>query len=416
MSIVNSESAIAFAPQTGLGTDVGYGAGDAAKSKLAPLNFSLWRWHPATSLAFTVAQDQRPLPQEFGGSLLPRNTYKSGTYLAGRVSLIPRIAGSHLHWFLWSACSSMSVVRLVDGTPKDVWDYYYGAGDTYDGTSGSGSNANTYARYLSVKQLLPRDENNNYAGMAASDVRVAGMTLTATPDSPLMLTTDLVGRVPRFYDASSVMSGGNLTSSWNPQYADLPGGQPGIASSGTFVLGCKGSLQLPTGTPLDLTTASATITVSPILTTPDDERNLFSYYPERYTIRSWNVTVELTVRRLAYTMFQNIFFNGGSTWSPVVWQNGQPFSIRFETSSDTVFAGYAGFIEFWAKNITWTMAPIPFNRPGDILDAVVTGIVEVPSDGKEAWYLRVRNGRDPDKNENGATAANYMKTWPTTYS
>lgn len=427
MTIIGTDSAAAWAPQVGPGAD-----GD---NKLVALNSTTWRWHPLTTLAFAPQQSVQPLPQELSGVLLPRGVYKGGVFAAGNISMIPRFRGSHLHWLLWSTLGSMTVLKTQKEAVEQagVFDYIYGGGNDVTGTwdaAGvfspditSGEERNHYDRYLSFKRLLPPDESGEYRGEAFSDARVAGLTLRFVPNAVATMEAAIVARRPLFYRPTDVMTGGALKNEWNPAYRNLAGGVPGLPQDTHAtkpdgpIYTCKGTLMLPTGTPLDLTAVEATIQLIPNMTTPQQEAILGSYYPEASRLLNWAVGVSLTIKKGIYPLYDEIFF-GGSTgtneWSSAVWTGAEaePFSMVFQSGGalDNT-SNLPGEYEFYARKILWQQDPIR-TSPNQIVFTGLTGVVLSPGDDNISWFFRVRNDRDYDKNENGQASVGFMKTWP----
>jgi len=378
MTIVTTNSAIAFAPQ------VGTTPGDDSASKLVDITTAPYRWLPTTRLSFGTVQNQSPLPQELSGTLLPRGAYKGGSYVGGTFDFIPRVGGSHLHWFLYSFGSSWE----VDEETTDVkFGHYYGTGDNaiaaWDPTSEaskatSGGGANDTDRYLSFKRLLPPanadDTLTTTPGETFEDCRIGQLQFNFAPGTPVGCTAAIVGRKGAFVEDTSA----GVSTYWNPAYEATASNFPGLQASDEVLLGCKGSFELPTpGNTLDLSVLSTTL-----------KKNM-------------------------YDINQQVVYNGGAAWSPIVWRSGEPLKLISETASDTLFGGgtFAGALEFWAQDIMWTITPLTYSA-GEILTANLTGIVLEPTAGSAAWYVKILNDRDPDEDEDAAISAGFFD-WPT---
>ena len=416
MTIIGTESSIAWCPQTGTAPGTDNPPTTSSGSKLPALANPLWRWHYALNLEIAPQQLQAPLPMQVGGPLLPSGTYKGGAWAQGALQMFPRFSSDHLHWLLWSACSTYSLTHAevpvsVAASPVAAWDYLYGGGDDLTGTyetdgvftvdSTTGTARNNVNRYLGLKRLLPPDENGYYWGETISDARVSALVFEAGPGTPLRTTVGFVGRVPTLYDQTGTMHAGILMEEeWTPEY--IASGWPGLPD-GDVLTSCRGDLNLPTGSPLSLGAVDVTLAISPNMTTPMQERVLFNYYPEGYNILGWNIAVNLTIKKGVYELYDRIFFGGDHTaWSPAPWTSGDPFNIIFQSGTNSLATDTLPVeMEFYADTITWSMEPIT-TAAGQIVAARVTGIVQAPEDGFVGWYLRVRNGQDP--------AA--IKVWP----
>jgi len=409
MTMITTDQSIAFAPQAG------NAPGDDNTSKLVAVTDASYRWLPATNIALGTQQDQKPLPMEMSGALLPRSAYKGASFVSGAVEIIPRTGGSHLHWVLMSMGSSYA--HKLDGSAHD---HYYGTGDNpiaaWDPTNeaskaASGGGPNNKSYFLSAKRVFPKPDGNasiqTRSGETYEDLRVMAASLTFAPGSPVTMQLGFVGRKSSFVADTSAGS----ASYWYPAYKDLATDFPGLPDNSTFCLGVRGELNMPDGgTSLNISATGATVDIQAAMTTPQEEQILFSYHPETFEIKARNVTVTINVKRNVLAMYRNIYFGGGSDWSPVVWGNGSPFSIVAKTASDTAFSSFAGEIEFWAQDIAWEMKPI-VSKPGQILGAQIVGTVLEPENGSAAWYIRVRNDRDPETDENGDADTGFYD-WP----
>lgn len=417
MSIVGTNAGVAWAPQVGITS--------GATNKVAD-DSATWRWHPANNLPFAPRQMQAPLPQELTGSLLPRGTYKSGVWAEGACEFIPRCSATHLNWLFWALCSSQAVDQVeVSSSPVNAWDYLYGGGTNLTGTYNSagvftatttvGSNRNELDRYLAVKRLLPPDESGNYRGEVILDARVAALSLRAVPTQPLTMTAGFLARRPTWYQSANVMSGGALLSHWDPATRTLGSQIPGLPNN-DFFTSCVGDIDIGAKSTADLSAATVEVVIAPNLTTPQQEQVLFDYYPEMFRTTSWNVGVNIIIRKGVYDLYDSIFFNDSATegadWSPVVWSSGKPFYVHFANANpDYIVSGVSAELGFYARQISWQMEPIAFT-PGQLTAVRISGVVEDPGDGKVAWCLRHRAARNPDKDENAASSPGFMTTWP----
>lgn len=394
MTTVSTDSAIAVCSQA---------SADAADEPA--LSNAHWRWIPALSATLAPQQFQQPLPRYLSGAYLPRGTYKSGAFASGQLSFMPTANASNSHWLLWSMFSTMSVVGAAA-----PFDYYYGAGEEgqsteFDGVTPitTGSSKNAAAKYLAVKRLLPEEPDGSQKGDVIYGARVARTQLTFSPDSPLVMAADLIGKRPAIVDSPT-------GDDWNPLIA-ATATNPGYPSDDGVLLGCKGELLLPTASSIDISPAGATLTFVPRLPTVQQQRRLFSYYPDSFPTLDWAVIVQIVITRGMNELYDKIFFGGSGAsadWSPTVWA-GEPFSIKAETPGNIDGIGEAGYIKFYAEKMSWTMQPIAL-VPGQIVAIAITGVVEENSNGA-SWFLQRHNGRDPDVDELGAASVGFMTTF-----
>jgi len=410
MTMTTTAQAVAFAPQPG------NAPGNDSASALVSVTDESYRWLTTSNISLATAQDQKPLPLEMAGSLLPRAVYKGGAFVGGTIALIPRVSGSHLHWLLFSLTSSWA--HKADGTKHD---HYYGTGDdpvaTWDPSSettkaATGGGANDTDYFLSAKRLFPKPDSassiTTRSGETYEDLRASNLRITFAPAAPVAFEFGLVGRKSALVKNTSA----GAATYWDPKYKDTALGFPGLPDNSSFLLGCKGEMKMPAGgTDLNLSSTGAEINIAALLTSPQDEQIMFSYHPETFRVLARNVTVSIRIKRNVLAMYSNIYANGGEEWSPTVWKNGAPLSIVAESPDDAEFGTFPGQLEFWAKDIEWSMAPL-LSDAGKILGGVITGTVTEPEGNTAAWYLRIRNDRDPDIDENGDASVGFYN-WPT---
>jgi len=380
MTIVGTNSALAFAPQASLGNP-------------RAANHASFGWIPFITGTLGVISNQDNLPTEVSGSLLPGGAYKTGFVVGGRVECYPRVSLDAFHWLL--ACHTSGNYRCFTVTTTGFPDYYrtyYGVASTFTEPTNTtsfptnGKTANDVVRYLTGKMLLPKV--NGQDGEIYGDLVVSTITLDATRKGPLRVIADMIGRTVSY---SANVSGTEWTYSTN-------------VSGDTIPTTCVGTIQSPQAT-IDLSYATR-ITVQSVaqLTPPDATQPHFAYSPRNFAILARTVTVTVELNLEDYSLPRQIFYNGGNTWDPIVWLGDRPFFVEFRTPGGILGDGSVpGAIAFWARRMAWAAAPME-TTGGALKTITIVGTLQrddTTSTGAE-WYIRTTQ------------AGNRTTAWPTT--
>lgn len=376
MSLIGTDSAVAFAPQADKGTP-------------AALGDSNFRWQLVRSMSLQPIQNQEFLELEIGGSLMPGGLYKTGYYGGGDMSLYPRVDADQMHYLLYSLGSTFATQELSAGVAHEN---FYGCGtgftpptapvagaqfDYTDATmAASGGGANRAQLYLTGKQLLPAPANDVSRGQIFEDLRPTGLQITSSKGA-VMAQMGFQGRAVTFYESAT---GANWT----------PGN---LAADDTVPVGCRGELNIG-DTTVDIAVAqSVQVVVAPNLTSPNDEQGMFSYVPEEYNTTSWSVTFQLAFNLLDWTAFTRARYaapSGGTRiWTPTPWIGDEPFWLEFLTPG-AVHGAFDGSLGVWGNKVAWAMQPIQLT-PGTIVGAMLVGrVLRSPTNDVE-WFLRTVN-------------------------
>jgi len=318
-------------------------------------------WHKAVSNSFQPIELVQPFPPELGGTLLAGGLYKGGYYAGGDINMVPRL-DNNLGWLLWSFAGSASITGsgpythifpgMRDKVVPDKW--------------------------LTFRRIIP-EAGGTFFGEAYANCRVQDIILTAQPGSILNMRASVLG-------ITSTPTSSAAGAGWDP---DTDGGYELYTGA---PIACKGHVELPDGEPLsDIN--SATIRLSNGGPNPQQMMVLGQYTPADIPVLSRTITVELTAFWRNATIWKNIHYGGGSTWTPELYQGYSPFDISFETPGNLNGKGYGGSLGFWAaaNAITWQARPID-TRGGDIVVMQLVGTVSDVAAG-EQWKLLLNNGR-----------------------
>lgn len=304
-------------------------------------------WHKVISAEFAPVQDQRPMPPEVGGSGLPSSTLKTGAWGAGRMSIIPRL--NSIGWLLLSA--------LGEATASGTGPYYHAFPGAADALA---------TRYLSVRRVVPQASGK--FGETFSDAKVVALSFTAVPGQQLAVEAQLAALS---FSATATPTG----AGWDPTT------DGGYESEANIPIATKGSIELPDGTPH---TTITNFRLDIVNNTPNiqEERVLGSYFPHDVTVLSRNIIIRMTMFWQDALLWRNIYYNGGTSWSPDVWWGGSPFQAEFQTPGNMAGAGYGGRfgISIPSNGIAWSCDPVPL-AGGRTIMMNLTGIVNDNSTG-----------------------------------
>lgn len=372
MPIIGTNDALAIGPQTALGAAL-----------LA--NDASWGWLPYTNGTLGPISNQENLPPEVSGSLLPAGAYKTGYVVGGQLTFVPRLNSDALHWLLGAFASGnwKSFVKGVN--PNEYWDTFYGAASTLvdptDPTAypTTGKSSNAVSRYLSAKALLSLPDGTA-DGEIYNDMVVSSLVFQAVDKGTMNMQAALLGRG---VNATLGVSGANWT----------PGD---FGNSNSVPLTCVGTIQSPAAA-IDMAQAMRiTINNTAAFTPPADVQPHFSYSPTSFSILARNATFVAEFNLEDYDLPRQIFYNGGTTWSPVVWTGTRPFMVEFRTPANILANNtIPAFIRFWARDMAWAAAPIETSG-ARIKTLAVVGTVqrnETTTNGIE-WYIMTRQGND----------------------
>jgi hypothetical protein len=319
-------------------------------------------WHKAQDATFAPTEIVAPFPPEIGAGLLPAGLYKGGHWIGGDISMAPRLS-QNIGWLLWSFAGS----GVVSGSGPYM--------HTFPGQA----DASLPEKWLSFRRMLP-EEGGTYFGETFTDCKVASITINGVPGSLLNLRAGVIG-----LDSTPTTSPSG--EGWAPNSDN-----GGYEVYGDTPITCVSGLELPVGTPLT-TVNSISITASNNIPDPRQMLVVGSYSPHDLPVLQRTITIQIDAFWQNSTIYKNLVYNGGSAWSPVVYQNYSPFDVHFDTPGNLSGKGYAGKLGFWANTgaISWTVRGVPLTG-GELMRLSITGVVNDISSG-EAWRFYLQNGK-----------------------
>lgn len=152
-------------------------------------------YYPLTDLGLAVIKGQDALPPEIGGKALPTGLFPTGAWVAGSVSMIPRL-DDRLGWLLYAAMGDVSTV--ADTAAENL--------AILGGTHGLDAGVNShlfwfrsdnqyFVPWLTIRRLLPHTTTSKSVGETYEDGHVAGLTITAGSAAPVRADISMLARV-----------------------------------------------------------------------------------------------------------------------------------------------------------------------------------------------------------------------------
>lgn len=319
-------------------------------------------WHKAQNSNFSIVEQIRPLPPELGGGLLPDGVTKTAYWTKGRIDFVPRLQ-QHIGWLLWSLAGSGALTgngpyqHLFPGRADDI----------------------IPDNWLTFRRLVPNADGTMY-GETFTDCKVTGFTLRAVPGQLLTCSVNVSGLTAAATDPAAGVGWAPMTdNSGYESYSGIP-----IATVGGF--------EMPKGMALNnINSAALTIDNGPA----DDAAMLVlgSYSPHTVLPLARSIRIEVTAFWTGATIYKNVYMNGGTSWSPIIFTGYSPFEMYFHSPSNLPNKAYPGTIGFYAAPgaISWTVTPLEL-RGGDVILLNMVGMVNAVTSG-DAWEIYLKNGR-----------------------
>jgi hypothetical protein len=330
-----------------------------------PAPAQAYHWHKVHRATFATAQIQRVFDPETGSSLLPGGAYKGGVWAAGQFALTPRLNDA-LCWLMFNFAGQ------VTSTGSGPYTHFFGGADT-----------TAPNKFMAFRRMIPK-QDASFFGETFYSGKVVSIAMGVTPGTVAGMNFGVQALVPVPNESPS-------GTGWAPTTD-----QGGYDDYSECPVGCKGVFELPDGTPFS---EMRNVTVNAVLQTPPPEQQMVlgSYYPTDVTGLARSITIRGQCFWNNPDLYTDMYYGGGTTWTPAIWTGGQPLDLWFETPG-TPFGGASGILGFKATTVIWEMQPIDI-VPGDFVLMDVAATVIDTGSGTD-WWFYVRNN-----------TASY--TWPT---
>ena len=305
-------------------------------------------WYRVYNSDFSPVTDERPFPQEVGGSMVPTGAYRAGAFAAGGIDFAPRLEDD-LAWLLIWALGENPVTTIdtpVATMNRHRWTLSGEEDTLYWGT---------------VHTIIPGTTELGIIGM---DTKVSSLRLALPQAGLLAARLDLVGRL---FNATTdnIFVEGPAGAGWTTSFEDYT--TVPVSSKGGFIItGLNGDAELPC--------VGITIDIANALTTPQQEMIIGAYSPDDFVPVAKTVTVRGTVKWSAPDIYQTIATGAaaGTDWTESVFE-GQAV---IETQAPGNFVGTTPYeLEITLPNVLWQITPPRLSGANIItMDVVGTAI------------------------------------------
>lgn len=286
-----------------------------------------------------------------GGSLLPGGQIKTAAWVEGGLVMPPPL-DDQIGWLLYAFAGSVSSVS--DVPVASTYQHVFPSG---------GLDSTAPQKYLTGRRSVPGTTTSLYEQF--QDLKVARLQFNLAPGEFTSLRADFLGRVPSNPDGSG----------WS--YS--------AKNEDSVPISCKGTFELPDGTPNEVSTA---IVLDMVNIMPDMREVLVggSYYPYDFPVLGRQITVQFQALWDEPTLYESLHYSG-TAWSPIVYNSD--FEVSVESAS--VITGSTPYsLLFYGGSIDWTCEPVAL-RGASLVQMRMTGTIADADSGPD-WYLRLQNG------------------------
>jgi hypothetical protein len=321
-----------------------------------------WLTHKASDINLGVVQDQRTFPLEVGGDLTPNGGYKAGAFVAGGVSLQPRINGDAFPTLLYGLLGQDTVEDPVDDD---------------DGITHTFSMApdQTFLPWLDIRKYIPSGPGGTALGEEGLDCVVQSMRLTVPQNGIVQARFDFVGRIPRLVRGAT---GAGWTSGLT--YDD----------DESVPVSCEttGSVELPSGTALPI--QNLVVQFSNNTTTPQQELVIGSPHPDDFVVLSRAATIQATLKWDTPDVYERIvqLETAASAWSSRPWFTSFKAVVNSSKAAGAEAEGMFG-MTLRAARVMWAVSGAPVLAGGDVLLLPITGTIMTPAPGDTDPYFAI---------------------------
>lgn len=322
-----------------------------------PVPTQQFYWHPARRATMGPVQLQRPLDRELGMSMLPHGVYKGGVYSAGIMDIHPRVDDA-------LAMLIYGLAGTVTSTGSGPYLHIFGRNDD-----------TLPNKYMAFRKMIPL-ASGSYFGETYWDGKVMSMAFNAQAGMAMTMQVGVQALEPVPNNAPS-------GAGWQPT-----SDQGGYEEYTRVPIAARAAIEMPDGTPVT-NFRNLSIAIGTGAPNPEAEMVLGSFFPHDITTLSRDITISGQVFWQNATLYSNMYYGGGSSWSWTPYTGGAPFDAAFETPSNCLsFNSITAMLGFTAQKVIWACQPIDLVG-GDIVVMDMIGTV-VNNVSWEDWRLYMR--------------------------
>lgn len=333
--------------------------GGAALSAFQYNNLTWWRF-PSRDVDYTEVQMQDVLPLEIGITMTPKGAYKSGVFVAGGGTFLPRLQNSIGQLLL--AALGQDSVSVSGGVGTHTFTF---------------QSQEINIPWLAARKMIPGRDNIFGQGIIGFDNKVNMLRTVVAAAAPVEMAATLFGRVP------------------------VPDSHPEVWTGQTFEdfqgvpLACKGVFKLPTvpKLPTQLPVTQVVVEMANMTTTQREEMIVGAYNPDDVVPRTRVLTFRTMYKWDSPKFWQYLFANqlNPTAWSPTPFttvSSGSDFAVDLLVQSPFNIPGTSTpySLRIVANEVFWQVNPIRL-RAGDIVMMEVVGTVLFNTSGYVKFIL-----------------------------
>lgn len=265
-----------------------------------------WRKHRANDIDYDAVQEQKLFPLEVGGAITPTGDYKSGVYLAGGATLLPRLESEFGELLLAALGASTTTANSPEsGVNTHVFHFRTDYQDEIP--------------WISLRKMIAGKQGVRGQGITGYDNKVAQFRLMLPQNDIVQARMDFIGRVPKYEPFPETwLSAG--------AYEDFP----------SVPISCKGSFTIPTQFTGGLPVTSVVIELVNNVTSPREEMIVGSYFMDDMVVRSRSMQIRFIYKWADPSLYEliNTGTVNGTDWSPA------PFITTYDGTSNYAFQAH----------------------------------------------------------------------------
>jgi hypothetical protein len=321
-----------------------------------------WHRHMVTNVAMAPVVEKDVPPPEISGANVTTGSYVSGTYYAGRASLIPRLKNVFGHLLLGGFGAVTSESNATTGFTNT-----FHINPTYP----------IFIPFMRFRRLIPGRDALSELGEMGIDAQINTMTFNFPQVGPITFDFDVTGREWELDEAPDLWAWSAIPEPFESVPMVMKGS--GITLPDLALLGGK---PIPAN--------NARITINNNTTTVREERIIGSYFPDDFATRQRTAEITLTYK-WADQNFYRFVLNGGdpaiADFQPCIPNSS--FNVEVETPCDIQegVINYPWKLRINAEKVSWQASPLTLSQD-DILTFDVTGTVLLPDDGDVTKYIQ----------------------------
>lgn len=152
-------------------------------------------YYSLTDLSLAVVKATDEIPDEIGGHALSSGVFPTGAWVAGSVSMVPRL-DNNLGWLLYAVMGDVSTVTDTKADNLAILGGAHGADSGINSHIFQFQDSDQYfLPWLTIRRLMPHSTSSKRVGETYQDGHVGSLTLTAASAAAVRCDMDMMARV-----------------------------------------------------------------------------------------------------------------------------------------------------------------------------------------------------------------------------